>query len=146
MNREQVQERLVFLGQVKETKLQLLFVRQNKSQTSKLSSWTTKIVTLSELQAPTVNPAQPETREPVISHENYLANISLEFIRENDAPPQMFSLFNSYCNEDSEFCKKNALCDSCHFVHIISQNGLPYLILCVQEKGPTPHKALCDSQ
>ena len=31
-------------------------------------------------------------------------------------------------------------------VHIISQNGLPYLILCVQEKGPTPHKALCDSQ
>ena len=80
MNREQVQESLVFLGQVKETKLQLLFVRQNKSQTSKLSSWTTKIVTLSELQAPTVNPAQPETREPVISHENYLANISLEFI------------------------------------------------------------------
>ena len=80
MNREQVQERLVFLGQVKETKLQLLFVRQNKSQTSKLSSWTTKIVTLSELKAPTVNPAQPETREPVISHENYLENISLEFI------------------------------------------------------------------
>ena len=77
MNREQVQERLVFLGQVKETKLQLLFVRQNKSQTSKLSSWTTKIVTLSELQAPTVNPAQPETREPVIFHKK---NISLEFI------------------------------------------------------------------
>ena len=42
--------------------------------------------------------------------------------------------------------KKNALFDSCHFVHIISQNGLPYLILCVQEKGPTPQKALCDSQ
>ena len=80
MNREQVQERLVFLGQVKETKLQLLFVRQNKSQTSKLSSWTTKIVTLSELQAPTLNPAQPESRESVISHENDLANISLEFI------------------------------------------------------------------
>ena len=91
MNREQVQERLVFLGQVKETKLQLLFVRQNKSQASKLSSWTTKIVTLSELQAPTVNPAQPETREPVISHENYIANISLEFIRENRPTPNVFT-------------------------------------------------------
>ena len=79
MNREQVQERLVFLGQVKETKLQSQsHVWQFISHMSKVSEGITKIVALSELQAPTVNPAQPETREPVISHENDTANISLE--------------------------------------------------------------------